>query len=133
MKTAGYNIDAVIDQDAWEHLSPEDRALYDDPSMLTPDNLRKLKLQIIADLDQERKDLMEIQYALVGKIAAARIEKLAALPLGTETNIDVNTPDLGACDARTNTADLRNGFRLLPETADRLRGVDESMQTGERP
>lgn len=131
VKTAGYNIDAVTDLDAWEHLSPEDRALYDDPSMLTPENLRKLKLQVIADLDQERKDLVEIQYALVGKIAAARLDKLAALPLGTETEIDVNTPDLARVMLERILSDLRKEVRLLPETEIRLRGTTDATPTGD--
>ena len=35
----GIQPDAVLDQDAWDHLSPAERALYDDPKMLIPDNL----------------------------------------------------------------------------------------------
>jgi hypothetical protein len=130
---AGYDPEAVIDQDTWERLSPEERALYDDPKKLLPDNLRKLTLQITAALDQERRRLVDIQYALVGKIAAARLEKLAALPLNTETGIDVNTPDLGRFMLERILQDLRRGIRLLPETAERLRGVDESTQSGEQP
>jgi hypothetical protein len=129
VKAAGYDPGAKSDQGESQQLTPEERALYGNPNIVTEDNLRMLTSQIIGDLNQERNDLVEIQYALVGKIAAARRDKLAALPLGSKTDIDVNTPDLARVMLERILSDLRNEVRLLPETADRIRAASHATVT----
>ena len=57
---------------------------------------------------------------------------LQLCPSNTESDIDVDTPDLGRVMLERILLDLRTGMRLLPETAERLRGVDESTQAGDQ-
>ena len=61
------------------------------------------------------------------KIAAARLKKLATLPLEAEVDatVDVNTPDLGRVMLERILEDLRTEMRLLPETADIIRGTGD--------
>ena len=107
--------------------SREAAALYDDPRALTWENVNMLKRQIEEDLTSERSELVQIQYALVEKIAAARLKKLLNRPLNAEGDapIDVNTPDLGRVMRERILEDLRTEVRLLPETADIIRGLGD--------
>jgi hypothetical protein len=86
-----------------------------------------LKRQIEDDLSSERIELVDIQYALVQKIAAARLRKLLNRPLNAEADapIDVNTPDLGRVMLERILGDLRTEVQLLPETADKIRGLGD--------
>jgi hypothetical protein len=130
VQKAGYDPSALDDRLDWEELPPDAAPLYDNQRTPAPENLRMLKLRIVGDLNRERDDLVEIQYALVGKIAATRLDKLAALPLESESDVDVDTPDLARTMLERILTDLRNEMRLLPETADRIRGVSDSTPTG---
>jgi hypothetical protein len=87
-----------------------------------------LKLQIADDLISERSELVQIQYALVERIATARLKKLAALPLeaADAATVDVNTPDLGRVILERILKELRSEMRLLPETADIIRGTGDA-------
>jgi hypothetical protein len=108
-------------------IAPEAEPQLDDPTTPTQKNVDMLRLQIKGDLAAERKDLMEIQYALVEKIAAARTVKLAALPLGAEGDaaIDLDAPNLGKVMLEHILADLHKDMRLLTETAARIRGEND--------
>ncbi|MHB8866498.1 MAG: hypothetical protein ACYC6N_29280, partial [Pirellulaceae bacterium] len=126
VERAGFDPDAAYRRLNVDVLSPEEKELYDDKLSPHVDNLRMLKLQIVNDLSADRRDLIEIQYALVGKIALARLHKLAALPLEMGADIDVNAPQMGSILLERILNDLRDGMRLLPETADKIRGTSPS-------
>ena len=124
----GFDINAVAELIALAKISSQAAALYDDPHTPTWDNVNMLKLQIAGDLNSERSELVQIQYALVEKIAAARLKKLATLPLAAEgeATVDVNTPDLGRVMLERILEELRTEMRLLPETADMIRGTGDA-------
>jgi len=118
-----------------EGLAPDVDKQYDNPRALTLDNLNMLKAHIIGDLTEERRELVQIQYALVERIAAARFDKLLVLPLGTEADlaIDVNQPDLGRAVREHILEELRTEVRLLPEAADIIRGGPAPSADGTQP
>ncbi len=125
----GFDLSAATDLLELGRMSPEAAELYDDPTTPTWKNLNMLKLQIAGDLAGERKELVQIQYALVEKIADTRRKKLLTLPLetGSDATMDVNTPDLGRVILERILSELRDEVRLLPETADRIRGVSDPV------
>ena len=123
----GFDLAAVRVLQDLARDSREAAALYDDPSALTRENVNMLKRQIEEDLTSERSELVPIQYALVQKIAAARLKKLLSRPPNEEGDapIDVNTPDLGRVMREHILEDLRTEVQLLPETADMIRGLGD--------
>jgi hypothetical protein len=127
----GFDLQAVTELFALGKISPQAAALHDDAQTPTWENLNMLKLQIAGDLNSERSELVRIQYALVEKIAAARLKRLAALPLEAEadTTLEVNTPDLGRVMLERILKELRAEMRLLPETADILRAANDTTPT----
>ncbi len=128
----GFDLSAATDLLELGRMSPEAAELYDDPTTPTWKNLNMLELQIAGDLAGERKELVQIQYALVEKIADTRRKKLLTLPLetGSDATMDVNTPDLGRVILERILSELRDEVRLLPETADRIRGVSDPVPGG---
>lgn len=133
LKNAGFDPQAsmkFID----EHVIPQDVApLYLDRSTPTIENLRKLKLQIASDLLEERGVLVQLQYDLVGRVAAVRLDRLTGLPSDDETILDPAVQDVGVAMLLQILEDLKTEIRLLPETADGLRGAaqthDESTES----
>lgn len=112
-------------------MSAEAYASYFNDSMPTMDNLRMLKLQIVDDLQKDRDSLVELQYTLVGKIAAARLDRLAALPLDVSGGSEETESDPATAMLDQILEDLRTSMRLLPETAARIRGTSGRGDEGE--
>ncbi len=130
----GFDLSAVVELLELERISPEGALLHDDPSAPTLQNLTMLKLQIAGDLDAERKELVQIQYALVEKIADARRKKLLTRPLeaGGGAAVDGSIPDLGRVILERILNELREEMRLLPETVDRIRGTIDTTPAVEQ-
>ena len=97
-------------------FTAEGRQLYFDKSVPTHENLKMLKLRVITDLEAERKELCRLQSALVGRIAAARRDKLAATPLSREEVAAPEKTDPGIQMLTTVLAQLKDEMKLLPET-----------------
>jgi len=116
-----------------EQSSPDIDALHFDRKSVTQDNRRTLELKIFADLENERTKLVDIQYALVGKIASARQDKLADLPLSDEAGTETEEVDLGIAMLEDVLAGLKERMQLLPEVLDRLRGELADPETTESP
>ncbi len=122
--------DAGIEQEAVEAGLLDDvpkgiRELYSEMSVANRENCETLALQIQGDLTRERKQAVDSQYALVQKIADKRVEKVSALPLEVVDGLDANVDNLGQVMLEEILEDLRNTMKLLPETATRIRGLDE--------
>jgi len=118
---AGYDPEApgvVVDPAA---LPEEVAALFHDARSPTVKSLRMLRLQIVTDLESERRQLDEVQCALVAKIAAARRDKLAEVPL-PETMEPEEEGDPGVSMLKRILDDLAQQMSLLPEAAARIRG-----------
>ena len=91
-------------------------------------------LQILSDLEEERSELSDLQYTLVGKIAAARRDRLAELPLPDVTDLETDEIDLGLAMLEKILGDLKEQMKLLPETANRIRqGVSIAPAEGSSP
>lgn len=122
---AGYNLNAVPKVLEMGPLPSDAAEQSDDPDTPTWESLNMLRSQIVGDLTAERRELVDIQHALVNKINGARLKKLIALPLGAEgdMDIDVNAPDLGKVVLERILTDLRTEVRLLPEAEARIRGT----------
>ncbi len=129
LKRAGLN-PAISEQ---EPLSPDIDALHFDRKSVTQANRRTLELKIFADLEDERKKLVNIQYALVGKIASARQDKLADLPLTDEAGTETEEVDLGIAMLEDVLAGLKKRMQLLPEVLDRIRGELADLEAVESP
>ncbi len=127
----GFDLDAVTQLAEMGRISPEAAALHDDLRTPTWENLKIVKSQIVGDLTEERGELVQIQFALVEKIAAARLNKLATLPLEAQVNttIDANAPNLGRVSLERILSDLRAEVRLLPEAANIIRGTSDDLPT----
>ncbi len=130
---AGFQSSTAMGLEQLKKIAPGAERLLVDPALLTNDNLMSLRNQIIADLNDERIDLAQIQYDLVEKIAAARRQKLLTLPLDAYPADDDTDPS----DVQTNMLErilgqLREQMRLLPETMERIRGSDESQPPVEK-
>jgi len=125
LERAGFNLKTTALTPDAEILSATAAELYFDKNMPTRDNLKMLKLRMVADLEEERQQLCRLQYALVGKIAAARRDRLAVLPLPSngerevETQSDETDPGLRMLDQVLD--DLKKEMQLLPEATDRIR------------
>ncbi len=131
LQQAGF--DPAAPQDP-QQPPPEAADLYDQANP-TPENLRQLKLQIVDDLIQEREELVAMQYALVGKIAQARLEKLADLPIDydVEVDTDIDAPDLGLRTLNQILDDLHKDMKLLPEAMAKIRGTSASAPNTDEP
>jgi hypothetical protein len=130
---AGFDTQASM-QLIGEDVVPSDVApLYLDRSTPTIENLRKLKLQIASDLLEERGVLEQLQYDLVDKVAAARLDRLARFPSEHVTALDPAVQDVGVAMLLQILEDLKTKMRLLRETAEGLRGTaqtrDESSES----
>ncbi len=109
-----------------EDLPPEARDLYFNERVPTAENRDFLATRIQSDLTQERAQLVDIQFALVGLIADARLEKLAQMPLEDVSAIEADPEQLGAAMFESILNELRTTIKLLPETEDRIRGKEDS-------
>jgi hypothetical protein len=101
-------------------LSEEASDLHFDKDLPTRETLRTLKLQVVADLEAERTELHRIQCKLVGRIAEARRDKLAAAPLPESIPLEADSADLGTRMLLSVLQDLQEKMKLLPETIDRI-------------
>ncbi len=130
--TAGFDVASESNVAVLDELSPEAYALYFDENMPAMENLRMLKLQIVDDLHKDRDSLAELQYSLVGKIAGARLERLADMPLESGQDTEPEETDLGITMLEQVLEDLRNAMRLLPETTARIRGDADPQESGKQ-
>ncbi len=105
-----------------ELLPAEVATFYFNDEIPASDNLRILKLQIVADLEEERGELDALQYALVGKIAAARRDSLADLPIPDDEQLEIDGADPGIAMLDSIISDLQGQMMLLPEAVGRIRG-----------
>ena len=119
----GFSIRKVEELEELMKISPDAAEFYDDPKAFRMSDIKMLAVQITTDLNEERTELVEIQLALIDKIFAARLEKLATMPLENEQPIesDVSGPDLGRRILEKILTDLRTEVQLLPEAEERLR------------
>ena len=127
LSKAGYNLASQSDVALTDDLTPEAIALHFDGRAPTVDSLRMLKLQIVNDLYEDRESLVELQYALVGKVAATRLDRLAEMPIEPGPQVETEDLDLGLAMLDQVLEDLRKGMRLLPEVIVRIRGTREQV------
>lgn len=120
IRRAGFDPDAVPTISELEQSASDIATLHFDQDIPTPANLRMLRLQILSDLGDERSSLGDLQYALVGKIASARRDKLANLPLPDEAQAEMEGTDLGIAMLDDVLAGLKERMQLLPEVSDRI-------------
>ena len=126
---AGFDPDSVPSELDPNHMSTDTATFYFDDRLPTYENFKFLTRKILADLRIERERLSQLQYALVGRIAAARRDRLASLSLPEEGQVDVSKEgiDLGLAMLDSVLADLKSQMKLLPETADR---IHKGVRTG---
>ncbi|MGO9109124.1 MAG: hypothetical protein ACLP9L_07825 [Thermoguttaceae bacterium] len=132
LQHAGFNINAMVRPVDPSLFSTEAVELYFDKDVSARENLRMLKLRIVADLEAERKELFRLQCALVGRIAAARRDKLAATPLSKHDMAVPEKVDPGLHMLATVLADLTNEMRLLPETVTNIRQAGAARHSPEK-
>lgn len=125
VEAAGFELEAIRGEANEETLPDDAQDLFFNKEVPTRKNLRTLTLQIKGDLEQERKELVNIQYALVAKVAAARLDKLMSLPLD---EVEIDAVDTGAEMLEKVLEELGKTMALLPETADRVRGKEAEAQ-----
>ncbi len=126
---AGFDVASERDFATLDDLSPDASASHFDERMPTMENLRMLRLQIVEDLLKDRDSLAQVQYSLVGRIMAARLERLGEVPLESETVVEEPEADLATAMLDAILQDLHETMRLLPETARRIRGVPAAGAT----
>ena len=112
-----------------EETESDVNSLYFDRNIPTRENRQMLNLQILADLEEERQLLGDLQYDLVGKIASKRQDKLADLPLADEEERGTEETDLGISMLEDILAGLEERMQLLPEVSDRIRGELDDLQS----
>jgi len=133
IEQAGFDPRAVPGIIEPEQSSSDFAALHFDQNIPTRANLRMLKLQILSDMEDERTALGDLQYALVGKIASARRDKLASLPLPDEAQTETEEIDVGIAMLDDVLAGLKERMQLLPEVTDRIRGELADFQAIKSP
>ncbi len=135
LERAGFDPQAIPREFDPFQLSPDVAALYFDKSLPTYENFVELTRQILSDLRNERAQVVNLQYTLVGRIAAARHDWLAKQPLPQDVDVQTNDTDLGLRMLEEVFKDLRKReMELLPETADRIRkgsSTDQAKDTSQ--
>ena len=123
MQLAGFDPEVVPAKLDPNQMSQEVADFYFDERLPSYDNFKYLTQKILSDLRREREQVGKLQYFLVGRIAAARRDKLATLALPEEDEVDVAQEgvDLGLVMLDSVLDDLKSQMKLLPETADRIR------------
>ncbi len=118
-----------------ERMRKEDPQAYSllDSEDVTPDDIDRLRNQIVGDMGVEREKFVRIQLALIDKIFAARLKKLAERPLEDQPALEMKLDgqDLGRRMLDKILDDLRSEVQLLQEAEIELRG-SESAETNEK-
>ncbi len=118
LRRAGINPEAVPEAD---QMSSDMAAFLFEKNKATNENLKRLTLRVLGDVEKERNELAGLQYTLVGRVASARRDKLAGLSLEEESRLKTKGIDLGVAMLDEVLDDLRRGMKLLPETANHIR------------
>ena len=126
LKRAGLDVEP---QNSPLDLSPDALDLTLDLSRVSQANLLAVQSRIEGDLKGEREELIDIQGALVTKVFQARLQKLGDLPLDAEddSDLDLDSDDLGAAMLEKIIEDLTRTMKLLPETTERIRGDGKTV------
>jgi hypothetical protein len=127
LEQAGFDTKGVRSLDLGS-LSTATNQLYLDRSFPERENLKMLKTRVVSDLEAERKELFRLQCALVGRIAAARRDRLAATPLGHDESPLPDKTDPGVRMLTTILAQLKEEMKLLPETVANIRQAGTGLR-----
>ncbi len=128
----GVSLQGNEDLERLRKEDPQAFNLLDPAGYFTPEDIEVLRNQIVGDMGDERKKFVRIQLALIDKIFAARLKKLAERPLEDQParEMKLDGQDLGRRMLDKILVDLRSEVQLLKEAEAELRG-SESAPTNE--
>jgi hypothetical protein len=119
----GGDPNAIHDLEEMRRKNPDALRFYEVPGAFAVEEIEALRKQIVGDMSDERAKFVRIQLALIDKIFAARLKKLAELPLDAQSpmEIEMDSPDLGRRVLERILLDLRTEVQLLQEAEEQLR------------
>lgn len=124
----GVNLREDDDLERLRKEDPQAFNLRDPAGYFTQDDIAVLRNQIVGDMGDEREKFVRIQLALIDKIFAARLKKLAERPLEDQPALEMKLDgqDLGRRMLDKILDDLRSEVQLLKEAEIELRGSESA-------
>jgi len=113
--------------------NPQAFRFWDAAGLFTADDIDELRKHIAGDMSDEREKFVRIQLALINKIFAERLKKLAERPLDDQPalKLELDGQDLGRRMLDKILDDLRSEVQLLQEAEEQLRAPDSAATTEE--
>lgn len=124
----GVNLREDEDLERLRKEDPQAFNLRDPAGYFTQEDIAVLRNQIVGDMGDEREKFVRIQLALIDKIFAARLKKLAERPLEDQPALEMKLDgqDLGRRMLDKILDDLRSEVQLLKEAEIELRGSESA-------
>lgn len=124
----GVNLREDDDLERLRKEDPQAFNLRDPAGYFTQEDIAVLRNQIVGDMGDEREKFVRIQLALIDKIFAARLKKLAERPLEDQPALEMKLDgqDLGRRMLDKILDDLRSEVQLLKEAEIELRGSESA-------
>lgn len=125
---------AIRDLEEMRRTNPDALRFYEVQGAFAVEEIEALRKQMAGDMSDERAKFVRIQLALIDKIFAARLKKLAQLPLDAQPPVEVEmgSQDLGRRVLDRILLDLRAEVQLLEEAEEQLRNPESVPADAEK-